>query len=536
MSKQAQVGAFAIVALLLLFGVFYVITDFGTRQTGYRVGIHFQSAAGLTPGALVYFSGVNVGSVDSIQLLPDNTVDVILAVNRDIDIPLASRFLIQAPLTGTPNVIIVPPRPSAEPGPLLARTVLPVDRQPQGTNSATIADLLEEGQGQIKRLSAMLGMMEARTPKLLDSLQTTLDNANDLTMTAKSSMQQLAGQLLALTTTLQSSLSSASGNIDQLTGTLNVSARTDSQKVAALLTQFQSTSTALNASMRSLQSIATDPHLKSNVLETTKNIAELTQTLAKLSDDLRQVTGNPQTQAQMRDTVANIDATMQRANSLLGALGGKSNVYGVDAAATPYPSAAGAVTPYPLPPSARIVPASNVPAAHLPSVPPLSATAAPANATSLHDKLGKIAKSLVQLQLRLYELSPQHACCANPALPSNRGPSGDLHLTFLPGFSTSFLIGADAIGNRTTYDAALLKRLGPDAHVGGGVLYSQLGITGDVGLHGPLGFQGYLYDPRYPMLDLYGNVRIMPGTTLFFGQRDILHAARRNVIGLQHIF
>ncbi len=61
MTKQAQVGAFAIFALLLLFGVFYLITDFGTRHTGYRVGVHFQSAAGLTSGALVYFSGVERG-------------------------------------------------------------------------------------------------------------------------------------------------------------------------------------------------------------------------------------------------------------------------------------------------------------------------------------------------------------------------------------------------------------------------------------------------------------------------------------------
>ena len=71
MTRQAQVGAFTLVALLFLFGVFYVITDFGTRHTGYRVGVHFESAAGLTSGALVYFSGVNVGSVDSITLLPE---------------------------------------------------------------------------------------------------------------------------------------------------------------------------------------------------------------------------------------------------------------------------------------------------------------------------------------------------------------------------------------------------------------------------------------------------------------------------------
>ena len=118
MTRQAQVGAFAIVALLLLFGVFYVITDFGTRHTGYRIGIHFQSAAGVTPGALVYFSGVDIGTVDSIELLADNTVDVILAINRNIDVPAASRFLIQSPLTGSPAVVIVPPR-AKPPVPLL---------------------------------------------------------------------------------------------------------------------------------------------------------------------------------------------------------------------------------------------------------------------------------------------------------------------------------------------------------------------------------------------------------------------------------
>ena len=39
----------------------------------------------------------------------------------------------------------------------------------------------------------MLALMEQRTPKLLDTLQTTLNNANDLTQTAKGSMQEISG-------------------------------------------------------------------------------------------------------------------------------------------------------------------------------------------------------------------------------------------------------------------------------------------------------------------------------------------------------
>ena len=337
MTRQAQVGAFAIVALLLLFGIFYVITDFGTRHTGYRIGVHFQSASGVTPGALVYFSGVDVGSVDSIELLPDNTVDVILAINRNIDVPQASRFLIQVPLTGTPAIVIVPPR-EKPPLPLLPRQVLPVAEQPRGTNTATIADLLQEGQGELKRFDSVMALIEARTPKLLNTLQTTLNNANDLTVTTKASMQQLSGELLALGASLQRNLSTAGANVAQLSETLNGAASTDSRKLGVLLDEFNSTAVALNRSMTALQQIATDPRVKTNLLATTQNIADMTQTIASLTKDLRTVTGNPETQAQMRNTIANLDAVMQKANSLLGQLGGTSNVPGVDTGATPGPA------------------------------------------------------------------------------------------------------------------------------------------------------------------------------------------------------
>ena len=71
--------------------------------------------------------------------------------------------------------------------------------------------------------------------------------------------------------------------------------------------------------MTALESLATDPRLKQNVLSTTQNIAETTATLAALTKDLRTVTGDPQTQAQMRSTIANLDAVMQKANCALGA-------------------------------------------------------------------------------------------------------------------------------------------------------------------------------------------------------------------------
>ncbi len=519
MTKQAQVGAFTILALLLLFGVFYVITDFGTRHTGYRVGVHFQSAAGVTPGALVYFSGINIGSVDSIDLQPDNTVDVILAINRNIDIPSASRFLIQAPLTGSPSVVIVPPR-TKPPVPLLPREVLPIADQPKGSNSATIADLLAQGQGEMKRFDNVMAQVEQRTPKLLDTLQTTLDNANELTLTTKGSLERVSTELIAMTSSLQGSLTDASANVVQLSTTLNTAATTDSKKVSMLLDQFQSTAVALNKSVGALQDLATDPRLKSNVLATTQSIAETTATLAALTKDLRTITGDPQTQAQMRNTIANLDAVMQKTNSLLGELGGTSSVYGVDQGATPAPPMVPNSTPYPG-------------AAPLPAPAPGSTHAPPS--ARIQGKLADLMHQLVGIQVRLSGLSPQHNAGLNPVLTSSQGPLGDINVVVLPHAHTSLVFGANAIGVNTTYNALLEQNKGA-FHLGGGVLYSQIGVLGAYApLHG-FGVETRIYDLTYPLVDLYGNFRIAPGAELFFGQRDMLHASRRNTFGLQYQF
>jgi ABC-type transporter Mla subunit MlaD len=521
MTRQAQVGAFAIVALLLLFGVFYVITDFGTRHTGYRIGVHFRSAAGLTPGAIVYFSGVSVGSVDSIALLPDNTVDVILAINRDIDIPQASRFLIQAPLTGSPSLLIVPPRDVQPPIALLPRQVLPVGQQPQGENTATLGDLLQQGQGEFRRFDALMAQLEKRTPRLLDTLQTTLDNANDLTVTTKRSMTQLSQQLLALGSSLQGNLTAASQNVVALTDTLNGAATKDSRKVDSLLDQLHSTSVALNASMTALQGLATNPQLKSNVLTTTQSIADATQTLAALLKDMRTVTGDPQTQAQIRDTIANLDATMQKANSLLGGFGGTSSVYGVDAGATPAPPVVPNASPYPLPPAGQ---------------PEHTATTANATNAKAKASLAHVARDLLALQLRISGLSVQQNAGLNPVLTQSQGPLGDINLILLPHASTSVMVGANAIGNNTTWNAVLMKGNDYGLRFGGGVLYSQIGVMAQYNTIKGFGLETRIYDLTYPMIDLYGNIHVFKGTQLFFGERDLNHASRRTTYGLQYVF
>lgn len=512
MSRQAQLGLFALIALVLLFGIFYVITDFGTRHSGYRVGVHFASAAGLPTGAQVFFSGVTVGTVDQVQLLPDNSVDVILAIQSGINIPKDSKFLIQAPLTGTPNMIIVPPVPkplpkgyTATPLPpeaILPHEVLPIAEQPIGIASPTIADLLQAGQGEVRRLDQMLATLEEREPALLSTLQSALANVDDMTTQLRTTVAQVSG-------TMESTMQQAGGHIVGMTATLDNTMSRNQYKIDTLLSTLDSTAVALNKSMDQLAGLAGDPRLKTNLISTTSNIRDLTGNIAGLTGDLRTVTSNPQTQAQLRDTVAHLDATMQKANSLLGTLGGQSAVYGVDAGASPYPVAQ---NPNALPP-------------------PGTETPAPGGPGRLKAGLGKIAGNLVQAQLRLSYLNEQSVNGPNALLTNDRGPQADFNAVVLPHGSVSGMLGANDIGGKTTWNLAGIKHYGA-LSVGGGVLYSQLGILGSYN-PGAVGAETRIYNLRRPTFDIYGNVNIAQWVRLFLGERDATRSDRRTAFGLQ---
>lgn len=516
MSRQAQLGLFAVVALLLLFGIFYVITDFGTRHSGYRIGVHFSSAAGLPTGAQVFFSGVTVGTVDQVQLLADNSVDVILAIQNNINIPKNSKFLIQAPLTGTPNMVVVPPVPrplpagyTATPLPLsdvLPKRILPIDQQPIGAASPSIADLLQQGQGEVRRLDTMLATLEEREPKLLNTLQTALENVDTMTT-------QLRGTVADLSGTLETTMQSAGGNIVSMTSTLNGTLNRNQYKIDSMLTSLDRTAVALNRSMDSLQSLATDPRLKGNLITTTANVRDLTANVAGLTGDLRSITGSPQTQSQMRDTVANLDATMQKANSLLGTLGGSSHVYGVDAGATPYPVPSGTGVPIALPPGTQTPPPAG-------------------SAGGLRGGLTHAIANLAQVQARFSYLNAQSVAGPSPLLTQDRGPQADINALLLPHGGFSAMIGVNDLGAKTTYNAMGFKNFGSVARIGGGVLYSQIGVLGSYN-PGLFGGEARVYNLRRPTFDLYGNINFAQWATFFFGERDATRSDRRSVMGLQ---
>jgi len=537
MSRQALVGLFVIVGAVALFGIFYFLGDFWTRSQGYKIGAHFPSASGLHRAAIVSMSGVNIGAVDDVELEPDYTVDVILAIKPGYEIPKDSRFFILAPLTGEPSVIIQPPRG----GQLatLPHEILPLDEQPQGRNPTSIQDLLEQGQGEIRRFDRLLADLERRAPHMLNQLDAALGNVNELTTTARSSLAEFSNSANGMLATLNRSAARAGDNVVDLTNSLDETVKRNSRQIDGIIAQLSQTSTSVNRSAASLRDFATNPKMKEDLLETTHQFALTAKTFAELSNDLRQVTGNPQTQSQLRDTVAHFDATAQRIDSLLGSLGGKSSVYGIDKNATPAP---GGVTPPPpgfVPTSKPALPApsgSGTTAPHAGASPASEGSPSPVGIEALKKKLDSFTKDLVELQIRVGQLTPLQPANArgniSPLLSSDRGPQTDFNIRLLPKGATSLFAGVnDAGGATSTANFMLISRRGPWQY-GGGMEYSRLGLTSS--FSGPLaGIEFRAYDLRHPTLDAYGNLFLTPKLQLFGGERDTTHSDRRTVFGLQ---
>lgn len=523
MNKQAIVGLFTLLGLVALFAVFLIIANVGTGGR-YQTAVHFKSAAGLHKGALVYESGVIVGIVDQTKLLPEDfTVDVIMAINNSVDIPRDSRFLIAAPLTGDATVEIVPPPPAPRPaglvGPtpvpqtvaLLPRQILPIEQQPQGTNPATLGDLLEEGQGEVHRLDRMLTQLEDSEPRLLSSLQSAIDGANVLTNEGSKRLFRLTDRFETLTQTLQLALDAGSKNIVEMTATLNDTTKRNSANIDTIFTNISRASLALNQTVDQVRDLASNPQIHQNLLDTTKGLAQTATTIGAITQDLRKVTGDPQTQAQLRDTIANTDAATQKLNSLLHSFGGTSSVYGVDAGATPAPAGSGA------------------PHAGVPS------ESSGTTVGSFQSRIGAVAKNLLAIQIRLSYLDAYNPNSIGQSLlaTSNRGPQTDFNALLLPNNRTSFMIGANDIGTpQTSWNVTMKQTLAPHLSVGGGVLYNNLGAMVQYN-PGILGFEARIYDPQFPTLDAYGNVNVARGVQLFGGERDITHNGRRTVFGLQ---
>src|SRR5437588_5776443 len=220
MTTQMRVGIFTLLALAGVFAAYYFITNFALRHTGFQLGVHFHDVGGLQEGSTVLLSGVQVGQVTSVQLLPDQTVDVICTINPGNVVYKNSVFVVAITITGATTLTIKPP-PHREVAMIMPEHPLPIDQQPWGTLPPTLTDLISAGQEQLKNFSKTMNVVNRELPALARRFGSVANHTDALILHADVDLSTLSSELQLTVAQLNTSIGRSGENITELTGNLN---------------------------------------------------------------------------------------------------------------------------------------------------------------------------------------------------------------------------------------------------------------------------------------------------------------------------
>ncbi|HYK54649.1 MAG TPA: MlaD family protein, partial [Candidatus Eremiobacteraceae bacterium] len=245
MSTKARVGIFTLLALTGVFAAYYFITNFALSHNGYNIGLRFHNVGGLQEGSTVLLSGVTVGQVTSIDLLPDQTVEVTCAISNGVVIYRDSSFIVQITITGATTLTITPP-PLRQAALILPQQPLPLDQQPWGSLPPQLSDLISAGQEQLKNFSKTMAVVNRELPALATKFSLVATHTDDLIQDADVSLSTLTGQMQTTVAELNATIRVTGGNMDELTGNLNGLVSEDRPRIQLLVDRLSSTAENLN--------------------------------------------------------------------------------------------------------------------------------------------------------------------------------------------------------------------------------------------------------------------------------------------------
>ncbi|MFM7218374.1 MAG: MlaD family protein [Bacteroidota bacterium] len=84
-NHRIRLGIFVIVgSLLLIAGLYLIGKNRNLFGSTYRLTTRFDNVGGLQPGNNVRYSGIDIGTVEQINILNDTTIEVVMSVNEEM--------------------------------------------------------------------------------------------------------------------------------------------------------------------------------------------------------------------------------------------------------------------------------------------------------------------------------------------------------------------------------------------------------------------------------------------------------------------
>ncbi len=265
--------------IILLIGTVYLVR--GGLQTGYPLYARFPWGSGIKQGQTVFLSGVDIGFVGNVSLIPDGTLVVTMRIKSQYHVPQGTTATIEPNgIFGDVDVALRAIRPNSTP--------IPVgDTVPTGKAGVSLADLLarvDTASGHLGDVARAVQVELVQGGGIAD-LRLTLENANKLVL----QLSQIAGEQSKQLSTSMHSLNRAVSAIDSATvdSTLK-NLKTATGNMAALTHNLDHTTHQLDGILAKVDTgngtaakLVNDPALYNNLKDVLARLDSLTADLKK---------------------------------------------------------------------------------------------------------------------------------------------------------------------------------------------------------------------------------------------------------------
>ncbi|MDR5684184.1 MAG: MlaD family protein [Armatimonadota bacterium] len=300
MKTEVRVGLIVVLAAVLFVGLLAFLGRGLLAEPGYEIRIRFTNAEGLSPGTAVRMAGVQIGTVQSLALTPDNRAEVRVRIRPGVEIARGSRFFIAtSTLLGQRYLSVEPAQvgPPIDPGEVVA-----------GEPPFSLDAIYQR----IDELSADLRAVVQEVRSVVRSSQQVVDNLNLTVLGVRDVVTDPA---------LRASLRQAATNVEAATRRLDglvAAVGTDARQTVRNLRAVSSELVGIAEQVQTFVfDVAGDGQLAAQIRQTMISIERTARRIDEMARTLQEGLVNPDQVAEVRGIIADARTAVQKASEVL---------------------------------------------------------------------------------------------------------------------------------------------------------------------------------------------------------------------------
>lgn len=244
-SNELKVGAALILTAVLAFAGIRFFQDLPLFGNSYYLYAEFEDASGLKSGNPVKMKGVNVGSVDGVELDSETqTVRARLQMKEGVRVPEGSKAQISGVSALGGVHIGIDPGPSENARLASGATLLPPDEE------STLKKLTNQAPGLANKADSVLTGVNTT----LGGLNQQLQNPNSDLRQTLTSLRTMSGNLEQLTETEQENIRDLLDNLESVSSDLKAFTADNGDSLDVAVHRLNQSLNRLNSSLASLES------------------------------------------------------------------------------------------------------------------------------------------------------------------------------------------------------------------------------------------------------------------------------------------